>query len=151
MSAAGGEREPPLDHAPRRAGAAGGLGAGLVAFCGATLEPGVRIVTDTVGLREKMAGCDLCLTGEGRLDFQTAFGKTPKGVADVAAELGIPVIAFGGSVATDAANLPDIFAATFSICNEPLSLAEAMQPEKASELIAFTAGQIVRCFVAAKS
>lgn len=133
------------------AGAAGGLGAGLVAFCGATLEPGVQIVIDTVGLREKMAGCDLCLTGEGRIDFQTAFGKTPKGVADVAAELGVPVVAFGGSVALDAANLDDIFAAVFSICNQPLSLEEAMQPETASNLIAFTAQQIVRLFSAAKS
>lgn len=133
------------------AGAAGGLGAGLVAFCGAHLEPGVKIVIDTVGLREKMQGCDLCLTGEGRIDFQTAFGKTPKGVADVAAEAGVPVVAFGGAVATDAPNLQEIFAATFSICNQPLSLEEAMRPEKASELIAFTAQQIVSCYLAAKS
>lgn len=133
------------------AGAAGGLGAGLVAFCGATLEPGVKIVIDTVGLREKMAGADLCLTGEGRLDFQTAFGKTPKGVADVAAEMGVPVIAFGGAVALDADNLQEFFAAVFSICNQPLSLEEAMAPERASALIAFTAQQIVRCYLAAKS
>lgn len=133
------------------AGAAGGLGAGLVAFCGATLEPGVKIVVDTVGLRDKMAGADLCLTGEGRIDFQTAFGKTPKGVADVAAEMGVPVIAFGGAVALDAENLQSIFAAVFSICNQPLSLEEAMAPEHASALIAFTAQQIVRCYVAAQS
>jgi glycerate kinase len=98
-----------------------------------------------------MQGCDLCLTGEGRIDFQTAFGKTPKGVADVAAEAGVPVVAFGGAVATDAPNLQEIFAATFSICNQPLSLEEAMRPEKASELIAFTAQQIVSCYLAAKS
>ena len=133
------------------AGAAGGLGAGLVAFCGARLERGVKIVIDTVGLREKMQGCDLCLTGEGRIDFQTAFGKTPKGVADVAAEAGVPVVAFGGAVATDAPNLQEIFAATFCICNQPLSLQEAMRPETARELIAFTAQQIVRCYLAAKS
>ena len=130
------------------AGAAGGLGAGLVAFCGGSLEPGVQIVIDTVGLREKMAGADLCLTGEGRLDAQTAFGKTPKGVADVAAETGVPVIAFGGSVALDAEHLHDLFAAVFSICNQPLSLAEAMEPGTASALIAFTAQQIVRCYLA---
>jgi glycerate 2-kinase len=130
------------------AGAAGGLGAGLVAFCGARLEPGVKIVIGTVGLRETMRGAGLCLTGEGRLDFQTAFGKTPKGVADVARELGVPVIAFGGSVATDAAALSDIFAAVFSILNQPLSLEEAMKPATARKLISFTAAQIVSCFTA---
>lgn len=133
------------------AGAAGGLGAGLVAFCGATLEPGVKIVIDTVGLCEKMQEADLCLTGEGRIDSQTAFGKTPKGVADVAARYGVPVIAFGGSVASDAGNLHEFFAAVFSICNQPAALEEVMRPEIATGLVAFTAQQIVRCFLAGQS
>ncbi len=132
------------------AGAAGGLGAGLVAFCGASLEPGVKIVVETVGLREKMRGADLCLTGEGRIDFQTAFGKTPKGVADVAVEMNVPVIAVGGSVATDATNLDELFQAVFSICNGPLTLEEAMQPKKAAELLAFTAREVLRCFTAGR-
>ena len=133
------------------AGAAGGLGAGLVAFCGARLEPGVGIVADTVGLREKLSGCGLCLTGEGRLDAQTRFGKTPKGVADVARELGVPVVAFGGSVATDVDDLGEHFSAVFAICSEPLALTEAMQPDRARRLIAFTAEQIVRCFLAGRT
>jgi len=132
------------------AGAAGGLGAGLVAFCGATLEPGVRIVIETVGLRDRMRGSDLCLTGEGRLDRQTAFGKTPKGVADVARELGVPCVALAGSVALEPA-LNDTFAAVFSLCNEPLSLEQAMQPDTARALIAFAAQQAVRCFEAGRA
>lgn len=131
------------------AGAAGGLGAGLMAFCGATLEPGVRIVIETVGLRERMRGSDLCITGEGRLDSQTAFGKTPKGVADVANELCVPCIAIAGSVAPDA-GLNDMFAAVFSLCNEPMTLEQAMQPETARRLIACAAAQAVRCFEAGK-
>jgi len=139
------------------AGAAGGLGAALLAFCGATLEPGVRIVIETVGLRDRMRGSDLCLTGEGRLDRQTAFGKTPKGVADVAAELGVPCIAIAGSVAVTASGsgepshyLNDTFAAVFSLCNEPMTLAQAMQAETAGALIAFAAEQAVRCFEAGR-
>jgi glycerate kinase len=132
------------------AGAAGGLGAGLVALCGATLEPGVRIVIETVGLRDRMRGSDLCLTGEGRLDRQTAFGKTPKGVADVARELGVPCVALAGSVALEP-SLNDAFAAVFSLCNEPLSLEQAMQPDTARALIAFAAQQAVRCFEAGRA
>lgn len=128
------------------AGAAGGLGAGLIAFCGARLERGVEIVVDTVRLAERMAGCDLCLTGEGRIDFQTAFGKTPKGVADVARAAGVPVVAFGGAVAIDAPQLHEYFAAVFSICQGPMSLEDAMAPATARKLVAFTAQQVVRCF-----
>lgn len=131
------------------AGAAGGLGAGLIAFCGASLEPGVGIVIETVGLRERMAGSDLCLTGEGRLDIQTVFGKTAQGVATIAAELGVPCVAIGGSVALEA-DLNHMFQAVFSICNEPMTLEQGMQPERAKALIAFTAGEVVRCFIAGR-
>lgn len=82
-------------------GAAGGLGAGLVAFAGAELRPGVDIVIETVQLRRKIRGCSLVITGEGRMDGQTASGKTPSGVARVARELNIPVIALCGSLGTD--------------------------------------------------
>ncbi len=131
----------------RGAGAAGGLGAGLLAFCGATLEPGVRIVIETVGLRDRMRGSDLCFTGEGRLDGQTAFGKTPKGVADVAAELGVPCLALAGSV-TPTPSLNEMFAAVFSLCNAPMSLDQAMDTQTARSLLAFAAEQAVRCFEA---
>ena len=67
-------------------GAAGGLGAGLRAFLGAELRRGVDLVLDIVGLREKLRGADLVLTGEGQIDFQTAFGKAPAGVGAAARE-----------------------------------------------------------------
>lgn len=79
-------------------GAAGGLGAGLVGFLGATLRPGVGIVADAVRLEERLRGCDLVITGEGRMDGQTVNGKTPAGVAAVAGRLGIPTIAICGCV-----------------------------------------------------
>ena len=133
------------------AGAAGGLGGGLVAFCGASLEPGVEIVIDAVGLPEKMRGADLCLTGEGRIDSQTAFGKTPAGVATVAGREGTPVIALGGSVSLDARDLHERgFDALASIVTGPMDLREAMKPDAAREMIAFTAEQMVRCFMAGR-
>ncbi|MEA3403802.1 MAG: glycerate kinase [Armatimonadota bacterium] len=133
------------------AGAAGGLGAGLVAFCGATLEPGVEIVIDAVDLPGRMRGADLCITGEGAIDSQTAFGKTPAGVTSVAEREGAPVIAIGGGVALDAVSLHERgFEALACILNRPMALSEAMRPEVATEMIAFTAQQMVRCFLAAR-
>lgn len=133
------------------AGAAGGLGAGLVAFCGATLEPGVEIVVDAVDLPGFMRGADLCITGEGAIDSQTAFGKTPAGVTEVARREGVPVIALAGGVAFDAVSLHERgFGALASILNGPMSLSEAMAPDQARDMIAFTAQQMVRCFLAGR-
>ena len=84
------------------AGAAGGLGAGLVAFTGARIKRGIDLVMNITGLRQQIKGADLVITGEGRVDFQTAFGKTPAGVAKAAKKLGVPCIAIGGSLADDA-------------------------------------------------
>ncbi len=84
------------------AGAAGGLGAGLVAFTGARLKSGVDIVIEATGLAAHLKGADLVITGEGRVDFQTAFGKTPAGVAKTARRQKIPVVAIGGGLADDA-------------------------------------------------
>ena len=80
------------------AGAAGGLGFGLMAFCGAKLRSGVKIIAESVKLRERLKGCDLVITGEGRLDSQTVNGKTPAGVAKVARQVGVPCIAICGCV-----------------------------------------------------
>lgn len=80
------------------AGAAGGLGAGLIAFCGARIEPGFDVVARAVGLRERIAAVDAVVTGEGRLDRQTAFGKTVAGVARLAREEARPVVAVVGAV-----------------------------------------------------
>ncbi len=84
------------------AGAAGGLGAGLVAFAGAKLKNGVDIVMQACELKSHLRTADLVITGEGRVDFQTAFGKTPAGVARAAKRYRVPVIAIGGGLADDA-------------------------------------------------
>ena len=80
------------------AGAAGGLGAGLIAFLGARIEPGLEVVAEVVRLRERVRGADLVLTGEGCLDGQTGYGKTVAGVARIAAAEGVAVIAVAGSL-----------------------------------------------------
>ncbi len=84
------------------AGAGGGLGGGLLAFTNATMKRGVELVVEATKLDEHMKGASLAFTGEGRLDFQTAFGKTPSGVAKSASRHGVPVIAIGGGLADDA-------------------------------------------------
>lgn len=78
------------------AGAAGGLGFGLLAFIGASIRSGVELVIEQCHLVEKMAQADYVLTGEGKIDFQTQLGKTPYGVAQLAKHLNKPVIAFAG-------------------------------------------------------
>lgn len=80
------------------AGAAGGLGAGLIAFLGAKLEPGIDRMIDASNLEEKLKGADLVISGEGRIDQQTAYGKTPMGVAERAKKENIPVILIGGEI-----------------------------------------------------
>lgn len=87
------------------AGAGGGLGGGLLAFTQAVMKRGVELVIDAVQLDRHMQGASLALTGEGRVDFQTAFGKTPSGVATVARRHGVPVIAIGGGLADDASGV----------------------------------------------
>jgi glycerate kinase len=86
-------------------GAAGGMGAGLWAFLGAGLKAGVEMVLDLVNLEGALDDADLVLTGEGRLDEQTLFGKAPAGVARRAREKGIPCMALAGSIHGDPAAL----------------------------------------------
>ena len=78
------------------------MGAGLVAFTEAKLKRGIDLVINLTGLTNHIKGADLVITGEGRVDFQTAFGKTPAGVAKAAKKFGVPCIAIGGSLADDA-------------------------------------------------
>lgn len=128
-------------------GAAGGLGAGLVAFCGARLEPGVDIVLEAIGLAEKAAGAELLITGEGAINYQTAFGKAPSGAVRVAKQVGCSNMVIAGAVDLAANRLHEQgFGPLFSICNTPLSLAEAMEPEMARKLVALAAEEAVRCF-----
>jgi len=84
------------------AGAGGGIGAGLMAFTNSTLKRGVELVVAATRLEDQMKGAALAFTGEGRVDFQTAFGKTPSGVAAAARKYGVPVVAIGGGLADDA-------------------------------------------------
>ena len=79
------------------AGAAGGCGAGLIAFLGATLVPGAPLIVEAAGLDAKLAGADLVITGEGRVDGQSAFGKAPAEVARHAKAAGVPVLLIAGS------------------------------------------------------
>ncbi len=90
------------------AGAAGGLGGGLVAFLDAQLRRGVQVVFDALDFEERAQHADLILTGEGRIDRQTAYGKALSGVAAVARRFNIPVLAFAGSVDADPDALRDL-------------------------------------------
>ncbi|MBV5348942.1 glycerate kinase [bacterium] len=127
-------------------GAAGGLGAGVMIFLNARLERGITIVTRTTQLAEKMAGADLVITGEGRIDFQTAFGKTPFGVAQIAREYNIPVIAMAGSLGEGYQSLYEKgFDGIFSIIDQPMSLKEAI--DQAAELLENAAENVVRLWI----
>ncbi len=111
----------------RGGGAAGGLGAGLVAFLGATLRPGADIVLDAVDLAGQLCDADLVVTGEGMIDAQTAFGKAPAAVARVAGEVGVPVVALGGALSDDAnKGFANGFDALESSVIRPVALAGAM-------------------------
>jgi glycerate kinase len=113
------------------AGAAGGLGAGLVGLLGAELRPGIEIVIENTGLAEKISGADLVITGEGRTDFQTARGKAPVGIARLAKKYQVPVIAISGSLGD---GYQDVYEAgldaVFSIVPGPITLDMAMQKGK---------------------
>ncbi|MGE5612084.1 MAG: glycerate kinase [Bacillota bacterium] len=126
------------------AGAAGGLGFGMLAFFGARIQPGVDIVIDAVNLRQRLANADLCLTGEGKLDAQSLAGKTPIGVARICKDAGIPCIGLAGSVEAEAArnSVASGMTACFSICNGPMDLNQAMRCAK--PLLSAAAANILR-------
>lgn len=106
-------------------GAAGGLGAGLRAFCNAKLVSGARLVAAAVGLDQALEGADLVITGEGCSDASTGYGKLPAIVAELAAEKGIPTILLPGALRGDPKRLEQVFAGVFPICSGPMSLEEA--------------------------
>jgi glycerate kinase len=120
------------------AGAAGGLAAGLVAFCGASIQPGFDVVAEAVGLAERIAAADAVVTGEGRLDRQSAFGKTTAGVARMARRAGKPVLAVVGSVSDEEAGTE--FDAVFpvvpklSTADQAMARAAAFVSELAEEV-----------------
>jgi glycerate kinase len=125
------------------AGAAGGLGGGLLAFFNAKLEKGIDIVIKTVNLDAAIKDADYVFTGEGMMDFQTQFGKTPYGVAKTALKYNIPVIGISGGLGKDYMELLDKgFNSVFSITDKPMSLEEAI--ENSHILLENTAERIAR-------
>lgn len=126
------------------AGAAGGMGYALSAILGARLRAGIEMVLDAIHFDEIVAGSDLVITGEGRIDYQTAMGKAPSGVLQRAQPRQIPVVAIGGSVAMCESLMQSGFAAIVPIVAEPMSLAEAMQRDVAFDNVRRSVEQIVR-------
>ena len=128
-------------------GAAGGLGFAFLGFTNAILESGVKIVLDETKLEDYIKDADMVVTGEGRLDGQTIYGKAPMGVAKLAKKYNKPVIAFSGSVTEDAyvCNEHGIDA-FFPILRKIQTLEEAMDPVNAKENMTATVEQVFRIF-----
>jgi glycerate kinase len=120
-------------------GAAGGLGFGLMSFCGAKIRPGFDVVAKTVGLESKMKNVDLVITGEGSLDRQTLEGKTPAGVARIARKLGKAIFAFVGR-ATDDRQVRELFDGVYQNARPKMSTEENMK--RAAELLRDNARQL---------
>lgn len=127
------------------AGAAGGLGGGLVAFLGGRLKRGIEIVMEAVRLEEKMAGTDLVITGEGRIDGQSLNGKTPLGVARLAKKAGLPVLAVAGGIGPGAELLfgHGIDGLT-AITDRPMTLEDAL--DDAAALVAAATERMLRIY-----
>ncbi|MDO5573825.1 MAG: glycerate kinase [bacterium] len=126
-------------------GAAGGLGYAFVTFLQGKLEPGISIILDTIDLEKEIKETDLVITGEGRLDAQTAMGKAPIGVAKLAKQYGKKVIAFCGAATEDAAACNQAgIDAYFPILRSPMTVEEAMERDTAENNIMLTAEQVFR-------
>jgi len=108
------------------AGAAGGLGFGLLSFCGASIRAGFDVVAETVGLEAKIKDADIVITGEGSLDRQTLEGKTPVGVARLARKLGKPVVAIVGRASEDP-EVREIFDGIYQNARSGMSQQENMK------------------------
>jgi len=121
-------------------GAAGGLGAALLAL-GARMRPGVQVVAEAVGLAEAIAGADLVLTGEGRVDRQTLAGKVPSGVCALARAAGVPVIVLGGEV-DSTVDLSPLGALAVHGIADGLPLAEALR--RGPELLTAATARVLR-------
>ena len=133
------------------AGAAGGMGFALFAYLGAVAESGISLVMRTTGLNDALHGADLVITGEGRIDRQSAMGKAPIGVAAEAKRQGATVIALCGCRGEGAEACNDAgIDAIFPILSAPISITEAMEPQTARENLYKTARQALLLYRAAK-
>lgn len=138
-----------VEHVPG-AGAAGGLGAGLLAFFNAELRRGVDIVLEAVHFEEHLRGATFVVTGEGELNRQTAYGKTPLGVAQAAKRHGLPVFAVAGAIAADAYELYEVgIDAMFPIVPGPVTLETAIRD--ARRLVVEAAERLARIIRAASA
>lgn len=124
-------------------GAAGGLGFAFLAFLNSKLESGIKIILDEINLEEVIKDADFVITGEGRLDNQTAMGKAPIGVAKLAKKYGTKVIAIAGCTTDDAVKCNEEgIDAYFSIVNSAMTIEEAMDKENAKRNMTSTTEQI---------
>lgn len=124
-------------------GAAGGLGAGLMAFCQAEMVSGFELISQVTHLEEHISKASMVFTSEGKIDAQTAFGKTISGVGRIAKRHKVPVIALAGMVDGGLNELYEQgITAVFALANQPMSLEESKN--RASELLADRAEQIMR-------
>jgi glycerate kinase len=125
-------------------GAAGGLGGGFIAFANAALKPGAQMILDTLNFQDIIRGADLVITGEGKLDQQTAMGKAPVTILKAAQEQNIPVIALGGCT-EDIHMLNSLgFLAVLPIIPYPVSMQRAMDKEFTIDNITRTLDQLFR-------
>ena len=126
-------------------GAAGGIGFAFLAYLGGQLQSGITLILDAIGAEEYIKDADVVITGEGRLDGQSAMGKAPVGVARLAKKHGKPVIAFAGCVTEDAGCCNDEgIDAFFPILRGVVTLGEAMDVENAKNNLKKTAEQAFR-------
>ncbi|MFB5661977.1 glycerate kinase [Alteribacillus sp. HJP-4] len=130
-------------HEAVGAGAAGGLGGALLAYLHAEMQQGAEVITNAAGLHEALHGADIAIAGEGQVDFQTAYGKTPMGIAKAAQKQQIPTIIIAGSVGKGIDTLYEYgVQSVHSMINGPMTLDEAI--EDAEELMEDCAEQIIR-------
>ncbi|MFJ5758997.1 glycerate kinase [Neobacillus sp. NPDC093182] len=127
------------------AGAAGGLGSAFAGFLEAELESGVELILELARFEEQLQGVDLVITGEGKLDGQTSMGKAPAGIALLAKQHRIPVIALAGDITEGNPSLHESgITAYFTIVGGPISLEKAMNPETTRTNLKRTGEQIGR-------
>lgn len=130
------------------AGAAGGLGFGFLEFLNADLTPGIELILKTIELEKEIIDADYVITGEGRLDIQTAMGKVPVGIAKLGKKYNKKVIAFAGSITKEAKECNHLgIDAFFPIVRGVTTLEEAMNPENAKENMMDAVEQVFRLFL----
>ncbi|MCL4376960.1 MAG: glycerate kinase [Actinobacteria bacterium] len=130
-------------------GAAGGLGAGLIAFVNGKIRPGAQIIIEATGLENKIKNADLIITGEGSFDDQTFFGKSPYAVAELAQKYQKPVISLNGSINLSTKKVNKInrklFCGIFSIINKPMELNEIL--ENSEQLLENAAFELINFYM----